>query len=1425
MQGVSDAGSKLTKAQVEARDAILRHKRFMASSWYSKAKMDDDIVKFLRAVAGVDMSVFEDGIVVTTRRIPVYENVALEEATRTAGEIRRELKTLKGVHEEEISEFFKNLNDDALERAEELLAPIRARQAEEVAALESELANVSSAAKVEGAVTRSMAPTRYEEEPVFFTYTTPNGGTARLRFTSEEWDSLYEKPMPAAERRAAESRRRSTRQKMIPVQRRVAEWQQQLEVFEANVAEVDRMIASFDPDFNPRSPMNNFKEPATQPTLPDFPGPKAPVRQKREWAAAQMGYEYDAYLRNAPKGDKARPNRMLDQVYREEVARLKAEHARALQAWKEGERIRITRMNRVDYMLTQRAQRMANVQEMRRELARANDELQKLATEYAKDTRIVKVRDPQVQSAALAKVRILVQGPEGQDNWLETLMATWGDVNRPVKKSRKKRARLPSKDVTPTVQPEAAPVAPVQAAAEVSEEEAKKLAEEATRLANERAKRAAEANLGNNRTIEFMARKLGGDVDSAREAVRRKALTVDASERRARLEQMWDENPSKKTLAEAERLAAEAHTEAYQNGAASVRMHTKAEREARKAAQSARRNLSEVERGLVRVVDELRTAELGAARVAGATIMPDEQLVDVGTTAMRAVGDTRRPLDPTGMVERGAPIAEAQTATALTRPVTYKFRGVTYEIPTVQQVVANPQKYLRQFRERSTFFRELSPGVKPVALDSADMTTRKAVAASKALDVWGNYVRRTALNQSMEVTGDRLEDLNSLLNAWARDVNTLKGALNSFEEAMKAERALGIENVIQARRGVDTVMDDFLDRMTSISALYDEDIDMASMLDILLRAMPGGGRAEMGDAERLFIQKASRFSTRSNALRNVAAQLEQAIKVAPTLDTIKGTKKLTGEARVQAMRVISDFVEEADALLGNAAKVLADNEDAYPLWSALVRAKLAEGRFAQEQLRLGQAQAALDAAKEPMVIEKIIKPYQRGYKKAAEQFFKESGLVQAKSLKMPSYAVDAGAMDILSSMQRLNDGAVVRDFARFISGYTGFFKAYATLTPGFHVRNAISNAFQIFAGGGEARNMGRALNTYKSFASTVRNVTRFDEWDAAVERWLLTVPEADREAARIAYGVSVALHGGNVSEAFREISKMKRGVLTDNVATRLSRNVGHRVEGSARFIMAFDAAKRGMSYNEVFNHTRRFLFDYHDPTILDETVRNIVPFWTWMSRNLPLQITNQWLNPKPYVLYSKFAKNFRAEDREDMPEWMRRQNPLALGGGFVLTPDLPMNNIEKQVRDLLTPGDWLQYANPALRVPVELMAGRKSFSGAPIEGYAPADGVLAPFVPLLEALGQVERGPDGRPVISQQAKYALESLIPTVGQASRLFPSMEQSGNRTAAATGRYFGLPIQAWGPEQANNEQISRLMALQEFAQRQRQIREAGQ
>lgn len=471
-----------------------------------------------------------------------------------------------------------------------------------------------------------------------------------------------------------------------------------------------------------------------------------------------------------------------------------------------------------------------------------------------------------------------------------------------------------------------------------------------------------------------------------------------------------------------------------------------------------------------------------------------------------------------------------------------------------------------------------------------------------------------------------------------------------------------------------------------------------------------------------------------------------------------------------------------------------------PVYKALMDVFEAEGRFAIEQAQRGHAMSHLNNVSQEVILNRVLQPFEEGYVKQMEKLNKAArasggdiynqGKRSLEELGMPSLYGDSAFVGTLVNIGRIQQPVVAAELSRFMFRYTRFFKAYATATPGFHLRNAISNTFQMFAAGADVENMTSGLRIWSAF----RDVLRSNE-PAAIRTWVENLPQEQRGAALIAQQVYFALGGGRTEEALSGFVR-KGSKLTDNFLLDWSRRTGQRVEGSARFILAYDSALKGMEFNEAFARTKRFLFDYSDPSIVDDAVRGIIPFWTWMSRNLPLQIVNQFSNPKAYVVYNHFANNMAGKPIPFMPDWMQQRGAIPLSDSNVLMPDIPHKSAEALMRDFANPSKLLSMVNPGIRAPFEFITNKKFYNDTSFSNrYYKLSGVNQALIPFMFASGQLEYNSSGQPVASDKAMYLATSLIPTLGQAQRLFPATEDGLSGQAFAN--WLGIPFRTVTPE----------------------------
>jgi hypothetical protein len=397
--------------------------------------------------------------------------------------------------------------------------------------------------------------------------------------------------------------------------------------------------------------------------------------------------------------------------------------------------------------------------------------------------------------------------------------------------------------------------------------------------------------------------------------------------------------------------------------------------------------------------------------------------------------------------------------------------------------------------------------------------------------------------------------------------------------------------------------------------------------------------------------------------------------------------------------------------------------------------------------------------------------------------------------------------EILTNMGRLRDPVFVKSMRIWFGPYTRFFKAWALSTPGYHVRNSLTNAFMMVAAGGRPQYLTEGMREYNALRNALKNGKNIDEY-------LANLPESRRAIVGDSYR---AMLGSGVGQS-EEIAFDTAGVLTNNPITRGNRRVGAWVEQHSRFMLAYDGIRQGFGLDGATARVRKFLFDYEDISTLDSVMRSIIPFWMWTSRNLPLTIQNIYMNPRPYQWYQSVRRNIQDEEEtERLPLYMREAGGFALAGtGLAATPDLGFNRLQADVNMLASPTRFAANVNPLLRVPVETMLANKSFFRNREFQQQPVQ-VDGPVGTLASLLGQpIGAGGSvgGKRFVDDRLLYALGNLVPTLNQVERFIPSQEyyQQRGSTNPLLG-YLGAPVRQVTPEMTASEQRRRLAEIRKL------------
>jgi hypothetical protein len=229
-------------------------------------------------------------------------------------------------------------------------------------------------------------------------------------------------------------------------------------------------------------------------------------------------------------------------------------------------------------------------------------------------------------------------------------------------------------------------------------------------------------------------------------------------------------------------------------------------------------------------------------------------------------------------------------------------------------------------------------------------------------------------------------------------------------------------------------------------------------------------------------------------------------------------------------------------------------------------------------------------------------------------------------------------------------------------------------------------------------------------------------------------------------------------------------------------------------------------------------------------MHNIIPFWIWTSRNLPLQIANQLSRPGAYLTYEKMQQANPVDEDIFLPKWLAAIKPMGIGGNVVLSPDMPMGRLSQTV-EMMNPlsGKFVGQLNPAIRVPLELAhLDKQAAMDIPFnqDRTVKAKGLDAAIAWVGEKTG-IEplggRDPEtGELMITPKAQYFPGAMLPPIATLQRLGQGLtggnlggkESYKERTLSSWANWLGLPIRELGPDQQRSEAISRQFEVKEFA-----------
>lgn len=266
----------------------------------------------------------------------------------------------------------------------------------------------------------------------------------------------------------------------------------------------------------------------------------------------------------------------------------------------------------------------------------------------------------------------------------------------------------------------------------------------------------------------------------------------------------------------------------------------------------------------------------------------------------------------------------------------------------------------------------------------------------------------------------------------------------------------------------------------------------------------------------------------------------------------------------------------------------------------------------------------------------------------------------------------------------------VKGFLKLYDSALGIWKGSVTsLFPAFHIRNVMGNLSNMWLGGFKNPTLlGSAAKI-----QTGRTVT--------AGKYKVTKEMVDE------FGVTGrGQFGFDIPDVLGD-TLGKKGIGAKVNILEHGRKVGTVLEENSKIAFFLDRLRKGDTPAQATAKVKKYLFDYSALTEFERKgMKRVIPFYTWMRNNIPLQLEALITQPGKQAAFSKTFTNlsdFSEEQKDFLPGYMKERLTLKLGEddeglkiltsiGFPfedlarLTHDEPLRAIEKELFASTGPG-------------------------------------------------------------------------------------------------------------------------------------------
>ena len=374
--------------------------------------------------------------------------------------------------------------------------------------------------------------------------------------------------------------------------------------------------------------------------------------------------------------------------------------------------------------------------------------------------------------------------------------------------------------------------------------------------------------------------------------------------------------------------------------------------------------------------------------------------------------------------------------------------------------------------------------------------------------------------------------------------------------------------------------------------------------------------------------------------------------------------------------------------------------------------------------------------------------------------------------KLDKYVIRSDVADFLQDWLKVTTPDGFASFVRTYDSILNVLRTLYTATPGFHMRNFLGAVWNNWIMG---------VRNPKYYQDAIKMITqgrvRQMEWNReALQTIQVSLPDGrvlnGEEVANLAsrFGlIRAGFMGDFGQEAIEDIGR--RTTLRDIATLRFSRTFGEAVDDTARLAGFMHQLERHGDPWAAAIEVKRHLFDYSELSRVEKQyLRRAVLFYTWMRKNIPLQLEALLRKPGMYTGLEHAIEegaHIADVDIEEMPSYLAQSTAIPLmrteeGRVLMTTPySLPAADITEAASALSGPQDFFRFLfntlAPTLSIPAEIALNRRFFDQAPIDPIAEEEGGPPSRTALLNYLFQQS----GLPYNIYRSITGQRELIPT----------------------------------------------------------------